>query len=141
MRTRVAAISSKSARCASTCRAVQPSPAPAAPVAPADPSRSAGSDPTSSRSSSRSARRAATDSVVVIVQVQAELLAGVVVELAVQLAAVRAAVELAHEPLLPHRVADHPRLLDQDLLLQAPDHLLPCAPLAGQLLVQDDQAV
>src|SRR5207237_5384769 len=80
-------------------------------------------------------------SVLLVVEVEPEVVGGVLVVLAVQLSAVGAAVELAHESFLPHRVVDDSRLLQQDLLLEPPDHLLPAAPLARQLLVEDDQAV
>src|SRR5215470_2030977 len=71
--------------------------------------------------------------------VEPESVAGVLVELAVQLAAVRASVVLAHETRVPHGVADHTRLLDQDLLLEPVDDLLPTACL--DLVVEDDDAV
>ena len=56
-----------------------------------------------------------------------------------QLAAVGAPVVLANETFVPHRVADHSRLLDEDLLLEAVDHLLPTACL--DVVVQHDHAV
>src|SRR5712664_678044 len=71
--------------------------------------------------------------------VQPQLAGGFLVELAVQLAAVRAPVVLAHETLVPDRVAHDAGLLDQDLLFQAVDHLLPAADL--DLVVEHDQAV
>src|SRR5258708_38433940 len=71
--------------------------------------------------------------------VEPQLVPGVLVELAVQLAAVRAAVVLAHETLVPDRVADDAWLLDQDLLLQAVDHLLPSAGL--DVVVQHHEAI
>src|SRR3981081_1949253 len=71
--------------------------------------------------------------------VQPQLSPGFFVERAVQLAAVRAPVVLAHETLVPDGVADDAGLLDQDLLLQAVDHLLPAADL--ELVVEHDQAV
>src|SRR5713226_10521172 len=71
--------------------------------------------------------------------VQAELAARVFVELAVQLSAVGASVVLADKPLMPHGIAHDPGLLDQDLLLQAVDYLLPSARL--DVIVQHDNAV
>ena len=56
-----------------------------------------------------------------------------------QLTAIRAAVVLADEALVPHRVADDAGLLDQDLLLEPVDHLLPAARL--DIVVEDDHAV
>src|ERR1700694_6314892 len=71
--------------------------------------------------------------------VRAELLAGILVELAVQLAAVGAAVVLADKAFVPHGIAHDSRLLDQDLLLETVDHLLPAACLDG--VVEDDKTV
>src|SRR5450759_5383816 len=71
--------------------------------------------------------------------VEAELGTRVLVELTVQLAAVRAAVVLPHETLVPDRVADDPGLLDEDLLLEPVDDLLPPAGL--DVVVEDDEAV
>src|SRR5207248_5095981 len=55
------------------------------------------------------------------------------------LATVRAAVVLADESFVPYRVADHPGLLDQDLLLEPVDHLLPAAGL--DVVIEHDHAV
>src|SRR3979411_1274830 len=71
--------------------------------------------------------------------VQPQLAARFLVELAMQLAAVGAPVVLADKTLVPDGVADDAGLLDQDLLLQAVDHLLPAADL--DLVVEHDQAV
>src|SRR5260370_38150472 len=71
--------------------------------------------------------------------VEAELFACFFVELAVQVAAVGAAVVLADKALVPNGVAHDPRLLDQDLLLETVDHLLPAACLDG--VVEHDEAI
>src|SRR5258708_37831064 len=71
--------------------------------------------------------------------VKPQLVPGILVELAVELAAVCAPVVLAHETLVPDGVAHDAGLFDQDLLLQAVDHLLPPADL--DVVIEHDQAV